>query len=247
MRRAKLLANLVRLRLFSGDERTRADSGIQLLRRAARLLLPGYRITEYGKSWFADEDFFRRLREVEDTDWASDRKFFLKELLKLARDVEGDTAEAGVFEAASSVFICQELAGSGKTHFAFDSFEGLSALTAADGSYWRAGDLQAPEQLARSRLEPFGAVVEKGWMPDVFAAAENRRFCFVHVDVDLYEPTLDSLRFFYPRLNPGGMLVCDDYGFESCPGARRAVDEFMAGRPEAVVHAPTGQCFLIKR
>jgi hypothetical protein len=67
------------------------------------------------------------------------------------------------------------------------------------------------------------------------------------VDVDLYEATLGSLDFFYPRLVPGGMLVCDDYGFTTCPGATRAVDEFMSGRPEPIIHLPTGQGLVIKR
>ena len=46
---------------------------------------------------------------------------------------------------------------------------------------------------------------------------------------------------------PGGLLVFDDYGFSTCPGATRAVDEFMASRPEPVIEVPTGQAFVIKR
>src|SRR5688572_31529904 len=42
-------------------------------------------------------------------------------------------------------------------------------------------------------------------------------------DVDVYQPTRDSLEYFYPRLVTGGILVCDDYGW---PGARKAVDDF---------------------
>jgi O-methyltransferase len=49
-------------------------------------------------------------------------------------------------------------------------------------------------------LAPFKAEVRKGWIPDVFSAAEAETFCFVHIDVDLYEPTLESMRFFYPRM-----------------------------------------------
>jgi O-methyltransferase len=55
------------------------------------------------------------------------------------------------------------------------------------------------------------------------------------------------MRFFYPRLVPGGVILCDDYGFTTCPGVRRAVDEFMADKPEHVVHVPTGHGFLVKQ
>jgi hypothetical protein len=70
----------------------------------------------------------------------------------------------------------------------------------------------------------------------------------VNVDVDLYEPTRDSIEFFYSRLVPGGLLLFDDYGSEmQSPGAARAIDEFMAEGPEPLIKAPTAQAFLIKR
>ena len=65
----------------------------------------------------------------------------LRSLLTLADDVPGDTAECGVYRGAASWFICRHFAGSGRTHFAFDSFEGLSDPDAADGAYWAHGDL----------------------------------------------------------------------------------------------------------
>ena len=67
----------------------------------------------------------------------------------------------------------------------------------------------------------------------------------VHVDVDLYEPTLASLAFFYPRMNPGGVMVCDDYGFTTCPGATKAVDEFLHDKPEKMIALPNGGGFFI--
>jgi hypothetical protein len=73
-------------------------------------------------------------------------------------------------------------------------------------------------------------VIHAGWIPDCFSEVVDRSFCFVHIDVDLYEPTLASLEFFGSRMVPGGIIVCDDYGFETCPGARRAGDEFAAAR-----------------
>ena len=45
---------------------------------------------------------------------------------------------------------------------------------------------------------------------------------FVHLDVDLYEPTRACLDYFLPRLSPGGFVICDDYGAPTFPGAARA-------------------------
>src|SRR5262249_36211137 len=129
----------------------------------------------------------------------------------------------------------------------FDSFEGVSEPVAIDGSHWRKGDLACPLDKARANLLPFNNISwHKGWIPDRFKDVEGRTFSFVHIDVDLYEPTRDSIRFFYPRVNPSGIVVCDDYGFESCPGATSAIDEFLADKPEKMISLPCGGGFLIK-
>ena len=86
----------------------------------------------------------------------------------------------------------------------------------------------------------------KGWIPERFAEVADRRFAFVHVDVDLLAPTRDSVSFFYPRLNDGGILLCDDYGFTSCPGATRAIDDYLTDKPEKMIALSGGGGFLIK-
>lgn len=52
------------------------------------------------------------------------------------------------------------------------------------------------------------------------------RFSFVHLDVDLYESTLECLRFFYPRLSPGGILISHDFGADRAPGVLQAFQEY---------------------
>jgi len=41
-------------------------------------------------------------------------------------------------------------------------------------------------------------------------------------------------------------MVFDDYGFESCPGAKAAVDEFFSGKIERPWYLPSGQCAVVK-
>jgi O-methyltransferase len=95
-----------------------------------------------------------------------------------------------------------------------------------------------------TRLEK--ALVFKGFIPQTFAGVAERRFAFAHVDVDIYQSIKDSCEFIYPRLNPGGWMVFDDYGFPSCAGGKRAVDEFFAGKPEVPIVLPTGQALVTK-
>ena len=62
----------------------------------------------------------------------------------------------------------------------------------------------------------------KGWIPEKFNKVKDKKFSFVHIDVDLYEPTLQSLEFFFPRLIEGGIIVCDDYNSFGFDGAKKA-------------------------
>ena len=239
---------LVRHGLLGGDARSREDLGYAVLRRVGRLVLPDYVLTETNKSWFVDRAFLSDYDRLvpEGGRRSADRKYFLRSVLSLTDSLPGDTAECGVWNGSSSWFICHHFRNADKVHHGFDSFEGLSQPTKEDGSYWRAGDLRRVEEEARRTLAGYEVVLHKGWIPDRFPAVADDTFCFVHIDVDLFQPTLDSLEFFYPRMVPGGVMLFDDYGFLTCPGATEAIDGFMAHHLEPVIAVPTGQGFLIK-
>jgi hypothetical protein len=200
-------------------------------------------------AWWDDEPFNSYLDAFgERGGFNTHRRWMLTQLLRLVNSVPGNTAECGVFEGSSSWLICSGVHGTGRTHHLFDSFEGLSAPGGNDGAYWRQGDLAAGEEVVDAKLTPFKDIIvfHKGWIPDRFDDVADEAFAFVHIDVDLRQPTFDSIEFFYPRLSPGGILLCDDYGFTSCPGATEAADSFLADKPEKMIALDAGGGFFIK-
>lgn len=243
------VASLVRTRLRAREMRERDAAGHRLLVRFAAWAQPGYIPTKATKTWLSDSDFFREYDRLMPADRrrSAERKYFLRSLLALADGLPGDTAECGVYTGASSWFICRHFEGAGKIHHGFDSFQGLPAPSAVDGDYWRRGDATAGEEQARETLAGFDVELYRGWIPERFGEIADRRFCFVHVDVDLYKPTRDSIEFFHPRLVPGGLMLFDDYGSgPQSPGAARAIDECLAGHPEPLIQSPTAQAFILK-
>jgi len=87
----------------------------------------------------------------------------------------------------------------------------------------------------------------KGWIPSRFNEVKNQKFSFVHIDVDLYEPTLESLKFFFPRLVKGGVIICDDYNSKIFDGAKKAWDKYFKNKNLSnFIKNPIGGCFLIK-
>jgi O-methyltransferase len=225
---------------------------LKLLSIVARLLFPGYRLRFPSIEWWKNDDFNHYLKRFgELNDFNSDRRWMLHQLLRLIGTVPGDTAECGVFRGASSYLILRANSARSATHprhhFLFDSYEGLSSSGDADGGHWQGGDLSVSVDEVERRLQGTGAFTcLKGWIPERFTEVADRTFAFVHIDVDLYEPTRDSLAFFLPRMAPGGIIVVDDLGFSTCPGARRAVEEVLGGQPEKIIELADGGGFLIK-
>lgn len=227
------------------------DRRLSALKTVGDWLLTDYRMSWPQLDWWQDSDFNAYLDRFEERrSFNTQRKWMLWQLLRLTAHVEGDTAECGVFEGASSWLICaanQHRSGN-PIHHVFDSFEGLSGPGEKDGTYWKPGTYATAEHVVAGNLQPFAGRFElhKGWIPDRFPAVADRRFSFVHVDVDLYQPTLDCMRFFYDRLSAGGILLCDDYGWSTCPGATQAVDEFLRDKPEKMIALDGGGGFFMK-
>lgn len=70
------------------------------------------------------------------------------------------------------------------------------------------------------------AVVKSGYFPETAEGLENEMFFFVNLDFDLYNPTLEGLRFFFPRLVEGGVILIHDYFNPGYKGIKKAIDDY---------------------
>jgi len=183
-----------------------------------------------------------------------DRRFTLIQFSRAVRSIRGSTGECGVLGGVGSAMICKTLENSyrdGEMHFGFDSFEGLSEPAEVDRTKYawqKKGSLAIPQEISQKNLAdfPFCQLV-KGWIPECFEVAKQHRFRLAHIDLDLHQPTVDSLEFFYPRMNPGGVFVLDDYGHLTCLGVRAAVNEFFSDKPEVVLETVDGVGYVFKK
>lgn len=181
-----------------------------------------------------------------------DRLWVLKTAFEQTRTLRGEIWEAGVFQGGTALMLrrlieaCAGADASNRTAMRlFDTFQGMPA-TRDDLDLHREGDFSDTSLDAVKSLvgnEPW-IDYRPGLVPDTFAGLGDCTVRLAHVDLDIYEGILSACEFIYPRLVPGGMMVFDDYGFWTCPGARAAVDRFFADKPERPLALPTGQAIV---
>lgn len=156
----------------------------------------------------------------------------------LRRGVPGDFIETGVWRGGAVIFMRAMLKAFGensRTVWAADSFEGLPRPDAerypsdAGDTHWQQDIYAVSLTEVKANFARYGLLDRqvrflKGWFRDTLPAAPIDRLAILRLDGDIYESTMDGLRYLYPKVSPGGWVIVDDYGAIS--GCRTAVDEY---------------------
>lgn len=144
--------------------------------------------------------------------------------------LEGEVAELGVYKGRFASEINSLF--SNKKLYLFDTFEGFCSEDVnieKNQGYSKAkeGDFSDTSiELVKSKLPcEEKAVFIKGYFPDS-VKEDLPKFCFVSLDTDLYKPTYEGLKVFYPKLVKGGMIIIHDYNSSQFPGVKQAVKEY---------------------
>jgi len=163
---------------------------------------------------------------------------------RLLKNHGGAFAEVGAFRGDSAEIACR--AKGECTFYVFEAFDGLRSASETLDSRFRDGLFASKEEGLRSRLRQYPSTeIIAGYFPETAAGVLREKFSYVHIDLDLYEPTATALRFFYPRMLSGGRIIVHDYS--QCEGVWRAVDEFMSDKLEEAEPVSLTQSMIIKR
>lgn len=198
--------------------------------------------------WLCDDEFMAAFSVVAPTTIVSvDRCHLLWTLALQATRIEGEFFECGVYQGGTARLLAEALAprADGRRLHLFDTFSGMPDTSEHD-LHHRGDFADGLARVERFVGHPELVALHAGVIPETFAGLEDVRIAFAHIDVDIYQSIIDCCAFVYPRLEAGGAMVFDDYGFASCPGARKAVDEFFAGKPERPLVLANGQAVVIR-
>lgn len=204
--------------------------------------------------FFVNSDFVKR-KIINLDPWDNTRRdmivLFLRHIVE--NKIQGDLAEVGVYKGATAKLIHHYMPE--KLFHLFDTFEGFTDK-GREKELQNTGHQTEANQFAdvsmddvRKNIYPQNSnvVLYKGYFPE--SAPDiiyGKKFSFVHLDADLYDPIKSGLDFFYPRMAKNGIILVHDYN--AWPGARKAVDEFFINRAEMPIPMPdkSGSAVIVK-
>lgn len=214
-------------------------------------------ISDRQHIWDLDIQFNQIVSKIEYTPCDKLRCFIIYQIAQNAFLLNGDIAEIGVYRGGTARIIaevfnqkekCSEVCSTllKKIHL-FDTFSGMPPSD-SEKDFHKEGDFSDTSlDLVKNSLIEFDNIhFYKGIFPETAEPIMDTSFCLVHIDVDIYKSVLDCCDFFYPRMVQGGIMIFDDYGFLSCPGAKEAVDTYFLDKPETPVYLPTGQAIVMR-
>lgn len=197
-------------------------------------------------SYYHDKKVIRLLKRIINEDkpflLKPSELFLIYSFAKNQTYIDGDYAEVGVFKGAVAKAICE--AKENKHLHLFDTFEGLPEISKTDSKF-KTKMFESSYQKVKEKLSNYQNVfIYKGLFPETGRSIQDKKFAFIHLDVDIHQSTKDCLEFFYNKMSKNGMIISHDYHAQ---GVKKAFDEFFENKPEKIIQLPMSQCMIIKR
>jgi len=159
----------------------------------------------------------------------------------LENEIPGDFCEAGVWRGGACIFMNAMLKvhhDTQRTVWVADSFEGLPKpndnLYPQDkgSTLWKQSLSVNLEEVKHNffKYDLLNDQVKfiKGFFSETMPTAPISKLALLRIDADMYESTIVTLRYLYPKLSAGGYVIIDDYGM--IPACDKAIYDYRSER-----------------
>jgi O-methyltransferase len=233
------------------DNRHPIDLGVP---DGARYAYDNLQLLDVLSPWLVDAEFLAVWRAAAASTLTDIyRSFELYQSVREAAPIAGDILEVGVWRGGSGAVLAAA-ASRWKPDakvWLCDTFTGVVKAGAFDDAY-RGGEHadtsreRVAELMRRVGLTNVGIL--QGIFPDDTAdQLGDARIALCHIDVDVYRSAADIVAWLLPRMPSGGLMIFDDYGFSTCPGITRLVDELRGSGAWIYFYNLNKHAVLVKR
>jgi len=172
---------------------------------------------------------------------------------QLATSIEGNLIEIGVWRGGTAGVMASKLkeVNSDKKIYLADTFTGVVKASESDTKYVGGEHSDTSEKIVDNLLSNTLGLrnfeILKGIFPeDSSHLIEDQKFCFCHIDVDVYLSCKDIMEWIWPKLSIGGVVVYDDYGFTDTDGVIKFVEEEKLKKDRLITYNLNGHAVMIK-
>ena len=167
------------------------------------------------------------------------------ELFRLVNELEGDIIECGVFKGASFLRFAtfqEQFGKKDRKIIGFDTFGRFPDTNFSEDKIHRKDFVEEAGESSISKGQLLSVIEKKGLktsveliagdvletVPEYVKTHPNLKIALLNLDTDIYEPAVTILKYLYPLIVKGGILISDDY--KVFPGETKAIDDYFKGK-----------------
>ncbi|MEI6242485.1 MAG: TylF/MycF/NovP-related O-methyltransferase [Chlamydiota bacterium] len=181
------------------------------------------------------------------------RCFELWNLVEQSSKLQGSLIEIGTWRGGSGAIIATRanLSHISDPVYLCDTFSGV-VKTGQKDTFYKGREhsdtsLAIVEELIYTKLGLEKVKILQGIFPDDTARCiEDKLFRFCHIDVDAFRSAQEIVSWIWDKMTVGGVIVFDDYGFETCQGITSFVNEYKHKKDCLFLHNLNGHAIFVK-
>ena len=233
--------------------------GVYWLYNCIRLIFaPSYRqdgLSTVHNTGFIKEQRFKQAYDAglkqEKLNFIHWRMHVLTWAAEYAIKLQGDFVECGVNRGFFSTTVMTYIdfkSRPDRKFYLFDTFSGLvpEQIKVTDKAAHRRLYPDCYEFVVDSFLSYSNVVIVKGVVPETLSTVEINKVAYLSIDMNCAEPEVAALKYFWPKIVKGGIVVLDDYAYSGYQAQKDRADEFARSVNTQILSLPTGQGLLIK-
>ncbi len=184
--------------------------------------------------------------------------YAVRHVVEFAKKPDLDLVECGVCDGLTAFFTLRELSGQSRkgsvNDFRMHLYDAWMPVRRDDLSLNEKGVVGSYDNIdidrVKRNLSEFAdnVVYHKGYIPASLSSrpVAPRKIEYLHIDLNSARATLEALKFFFPRVQRGGVILFDDYGSVFYKDTKKIVDKFFADKPGILMPLPTGQAIYYR-
>lgn len=159
--------------------------------------------------------------------------------------------ECGVCDGLTA-FFASKAQGNNKNwkFYLYDAWQGMKSKPLLKAEKKMAGDYNYLSfENTKINLIQFKKhlIFRRGFIPQSFAKINDpEKLSWLHIDLNSAKTTQDALKYFFPKIARGGLILFDDYAFYGYTNTRTSVDKFFQNKKGLLLPLPTGQAIFFK-